>query len=255
MDQPKTKISFTVSKAKASGLTTINTFSAAPKHQLGTDAVSTPQPCKDVSPHESVVGSLKLSIPSSSPVRPENPKIRPPKTNSQDKDSHNMVEPPAKRVKRTDSSAMWERNSSRSNEVENKSRPTDASAREKRDEKDRHYTRDERHHRSRSRDRSRDRPEKRRERSRSRDIERERDREKVRDRDRNRERDRDRDAARKKSRSRERDGGRHKNGDRGDDRDKRDRKRSRSRERHRSRRGNQMSSLSIHAISVAKFAR
>lgn len=271
MDRAKTKISFSVSKStgkkgKKGQKGTASGLSVAPRNRLEDHPVSPSQPSEHVSPHESIAGSLKPSTPPSSPAHTEPPKIRPssslpfpskqpgnsqtsqpPTTNKET--SHDMAEPPAKRVKRTDSSAMWERNASRSNEVENKPRPTDASVREKRDDKDRHHARDERHHRSRSRERSRDRVEKRRERSRSMDRDRDRDRERDRNRDRDRDRDRERDVGRKKSRSRERDGGRNKNGDRADDRDKRDRKRSRSRERHRSRRGDQFSSLSIYLVS------
>ena len=118
-----------------------------------------------------------------------------------------MAEPPAKRAKRTDSSTMWDRNSSRATDLEHKARTVNesGSTREKRDDRDRYYVREERRHRSRSKDRG----------------------EKRRDRSRSRERDRERN----------RDGGRHRKGDRGDDRDKKDRKRSTSRERHRSRRG------------------
>ena len=69
-----------------------------------------------------------------------------------------MAEPPAKRAKRTDSSTMWDRNSSRATDLQHK-------AREKRDDRDRHYGREEWRHRSRSKDRG----EKRRDRSRSRE--------------------------------------------------------------------------------------
>lgn len=159
------------------------------------------------------------------------------------KNRHEMAEPLAKRAKRTDSSAMWERNSARSADAEHKSRSTNEAGstrekrderekrgdrerpdeRDRRDERDRHYGRDGHHGRDdrRHRSRSRERAEKRRERSRSRE----------------RARDRDRDGRSKRSRSRDKDGGRHKNGDRGDDREKRDRRRSTSRDRHRSRRG------------------
>ena len=115
----------------------------------------------------------------------------------------NMAEPPAKRAKRTDSSAMWERNSSRPSDPDHRysaSKGT-TNGRERRDEKDRYQGREDVKRRSRSRDRG----EKRRDRSRSRD----------------------------------RDGGRYRKGERNRERDRRDRERSTSRERHRSRRGEQ----------------
>lgn len=122
-----------------------------------------------------------------------------------------MAEPPAKRTKRTDSSAMWDRNSTRAAEAEQKSKPNDdeRDKRDRRDDRSRHHGKDDRRHRSRSRD-----IDKRRERSRSRD----------------REKGRNKDSTRRRSRSRDR----HRTGD---DRDRRERKRSSSRDRHRSRRG------------------
>lgn len=116
---------------------------------------------------------------------------------------HTMAEPPAKRAKRTDSSAMWDRN---------ERPPRDAPARDrkdKRDDRDRTNGHDDRHRRSRSRD-------KRRERSRSRERERDGGRDR-RDRDRRGERGgrdvrdrkgRDRTRSRSRSRSRERRGAR-----------------------------------------------
>lgn len=248
MDRSKIQFSFESSKGKASGLTDNDNCSSTLEHQLENHAASTSKASDKVSLHESTNDLLKSSL-SSSTTHPENPKpnLKLKKQSSSlhisleqrgtshastslkknQKESHNMGEPPAKRVKRTDSSAMWEHNTSRSNDIENKPRPTsDTIARERPDNKNRRHAREERHHKSRSRDRT----EKRRERSRS--------RERERDRDRKRDRDRERDGGRKKSRSREREGGKHRNGDRGDDRVKKDRKRSRSRERQRSRRGN-----------------
>lgn len=150
-----------------------------------------------------------------------------------------MTEPPAKRAKRTDSSAMWDRNSpgprddsgreprgGRHNEREGANRGgrrdvvkdtrDDARSRldaPRREGRERDHGRDtERRHRSRSRDR-RDR---RQDRSRSRDGRGPRHKDEQR-RDRSQDRDRHRD---------------------GDGRDRRDRERDRSRDRHRTRRGN-----------------
>lgn len=182
--------------------------------------------------------NLRADHESSSPSLPQQSKIL--KASKSTKKGHKMAEPPAKRAKRTDSSAMWDRNSKRSTDSEHKPRSTNEAGgvrekrgdrerpdeKERRDERDRHHGRDDRRHRSRSRDRT----EKRRERSRSRE----------------RERDRDRAGRSKRSRSRDRDGGKHKSGERGEDRDKRDRRRSTSRERHRSRRGLYILCHSIH---------
>lgn len=126
------------------------------------------------------------------------------------RESKTMTEPPAKRAKRTDSSAMWDRNERPSRPPVDRDMKDAASGRDRREDRDRDrergHGRDDRRHRSRSRDRI----EKRRERS----------------------------------RSRENDGGRYRNGDKGresrearDGRDRRDRERSTSKERHRSRRG------------------
>ena len=114
-----------------------------------------------------------------------------------------MAEPPAKRIKRTDSSAMWDRNSrsSRPADSDQKARSSKdtISTRDKRDDRERYHGREDRRHRSRSRDRN--------------------------------------DRRRDPSRSRDRDGGRHRDGERGAKQDRRERDRSISRERHRSRRG------------------
>lgn len=174
------------------------------------------------------------------------------------KGTDQMAEPPKKRAKRTDSSAMWEQNSFRSTDPDHKSRAKEEviDRKDRRDDRDRQHGRDDRRRRSRSKERV----EKRRDRSRSRNREKERDRERDKERDKEmdrekgrerdrekgrergreseREKDKNKDAVRGKSRSRERDSGRYRNGDRGDDREKRDRKRSTSRERHRPRRGN-----------------
>ena len=133
------------------------------------------------------------------------------------KSLHTMAEPPAKRTKRTDSSAMWDRNSARGTEAEPKSRSNEdmddrRDKRDRRDERNRQHGREDRRLRSRSRD-----VEKRRERSRSRE----------------KDKSGNKDSTRRRSRSRDR----YRNRDRSDDRDRRDRKRSTSRERHRSRRG------------------
>lgn len=128
--------------------------------------------------------------------------------------TYQMTEPPAKRAKRTDSSAMWERNTSRRSASPYQARPTNGNTdirdRNRRDDRERHHGRDDKRYRSRSRDR-------RRERSRSRDrVEKRRDR----------------------SYSRERDSRRHhRDGERNGGKDRRDREMSRSRERHRPRRG------------------
>lgn len=122
------------------------------------------------------------------------------------RESKNMAEPPAKRAKRTDSSAMWDRNERPPRPPLDRDTKDAASGRDRRDDRDRDRDRDrgqgrdDRRHRSRSRNRV----EKRRERS----------------------------------RSRERDGGRSRNGDKGrDGGNRKDRERSTSRERHRPRRG------------------
>lgn len=133
------------------------------------------------------------------------------------KSLHTMAEPPAKRTKRTDSSALWDRNSARGAEAEPKSRSNEdmddrRDKRDRRDERNRQHGREDRRHRSRSRD-----VEKRRERSRSRE----------------KDKSGNKDSTRRRSRSRDR----YRNRDRSDDRDRRDRKRSTSKERHRSRRG------------------
>ena len=115
--------------------------------------------------------------------------------------SLSMAEPPAKRAKRTDSSAMWERKSSRATESDHRysvAKET-SGGRDRREDRDRYHGREEGRRRSRSRDR----------------VEKRRD----------------------KSRSRERDNGRYRNGERGSDRDRRDQERTTSRERHRSWRG------------------
>ena len=122
--------------------------------------------------------------------------LRPP-----DSPTMSMTEPPAKRAKRTDSSAMWERNSSRAADTDHRygAAKEMSNGRDRRDHRDLNHRRDD----GRRSSRSRDRKEKRRDRSRSRD----------------------------------RDDGRYKNGERGGDRDRRNRERTTSRERHRSRRG------------------
>lgn len=134
------------------------------------------------------------------------------------RESRTMAEPPAKRAKRTDSSAMWDRNERPSRPPVDRDTKDAASGRdrpENRDgDRDRGQVRDDRRHRSRSRDRV----EKRRERS----------------------------------RSRARDGGRYRNGDKGrDGRDRRDRERTTSRERRRPRRGRSYGSsiVSIYCYS------
>ncbi|KAL8856767.1 MAG: hypothetical protein Q9178_006604 [Gyalolechia marmorata] len=135
------------------------------------------------------------------------------------KHSLDMAEPPAKRAKRTDSAAMWER-TSKPTDSRDKPRdtPAETKSKEGRDRKDdkRKHGREERARRSRSR---------------------------------SRERRRDRDGERRKDRSRseEKIGGRPVNGNhsppraregrRKRDDERRDRDRSASRERHRSRRG------------------
>ena len=123
-----------------------------------------------------------------------------------------MAEPPAKRAKRTDSSAMWERNSPRPTDAGHLPRSANGASgmREKRDDRERNHGRDDRRYRSRSKERRRDRT---------------------------RSRDRPEKPRRERSHSRERGGRRHKNGERDGARDRRDKERSRSREKHRSRRG------------------
>ena len=140
------------------------------------------------------------------------------------RESRTMAEPPAKRAKRTDSSAMWDRNERPSRPPADREMKDSATGRDRRGDRDRDrergYGRDDRRHRSRSRDRV----EKRRERS----------------------------------RSREHDGGRYRNGDKGresrearDGRDRRDRERSTSRERHRPRRGRSYGQSAAQYISNA----
>ncbi|MCJ1465057.1 hypothetical protein MMC07_003673 [Pseudocyphellaria aurata] len=253
MDRPK--ISFAVGKRKASGFdeqssisesiaSTSSETESAPLPKKDAVSKSTPS-IDDKLPLSSLQGSSRLTPspvllskkPSAGHATPSPPSQQSKTLNAPKsiKISHKMAEPPAKRAKRTDSSAMWERNSARTDTELKLSSTNDASStrqkreerekrgdrerldeRERRDERNRYLGRDDRRHRSRSRDRV----EKRRERSRSRE----------------RERDRDRGNRGKRSRSGDRDGGRHKNGDRGEDRDKRDRRRSTSRERNRSRR-------------------
>ena len=125
-----------------------------------------------------------------------------------------MTEPPAKRSKRTDSSAMWDRNSDSRRTADNgPSHHTNGitNGHDRREERDRRHDRDDRKYRSRSRDRRRDR---------SRSPERPSKR-------------------RDRSWSPERDSRRYKDGRRDGAREKRyeDRSRSRDRDRHRSRRG------------------
>lgn len=112
-----------------------------------------------------------------------------------------MAEPPAKRAKRTDSSAMWERNSSRPTESDHRYSVAKeiSNGRDRRNDRDRYHGRED----GRRRSRSRDREEKRRDRIRLREM----------------------------------DSGRYRDGDRGSERDRRDRERTTSRERHRTRRG------------------
>lgn len=148
-----------------------------------------------------------------------------------------MVEPPAKRAKRTDSAAMWERNS-KSTDTRDKPREPPRESKNipepnkgKREDRERHYGRDDRNRKSRSRSRERV-------------------------------RDRDRDRRRERSRSRDRDGKRYMNGDRSRSRDwdkrrrrdgeKRERDRSVSRDRHRARRGESGNSfwMSTWAVSL-----
>ena len=231
----RSKISFAVGggKKQATGLE----FSATENEETPGDrpvieAESSVKPSdNNIPPGECFTETPKPSNSTSSDVRSKPPRSEQPETSKArrprkpKKRDSDMAEPPAKRAKRTDSSAMWERSSSRPADVEHhKGRSTNESGttREKRDNRDRYHGRDERRHRSRSRDRA----EKWRERSRSRDRER-------------------RDGGKKRSGSWDRDGGRHRNGDRGDEREKRDRKRSTSRERHRSRRG-----ISSHLPSI-----
>ncbi|MCJ1299636.1 hypothetical protein MMC08_002428, partial [Hypocenomyce scalaris] len=118
-----------------------------------------------------------------------------------------MAEPPAKRAKRTDSSAMWDRNERPSKPPTDREMKDAVGGRDRREDRDRDrdraHVRDDRRYRSRSRDRA----EKRRERSRSREHE---------------------------------GGRRYRNGDKGHDgtdrRDRRDHERTTSRDRHRPRR-------------------
>ena len=123
-----------------------------------------------------------------------------------------MTEPPAKRAKRTDSSAMWERNSPRPIDGSLQARATNgtSSIREKREDRDRHHGRDDRRHRSRSKERRRDR---------------------------SRSKDRPEKPRKERSYSQERGARRHKDAEQDGIRDRRDKERNRSREKHRSRRG------------------
>ncbi|KAL8725767.1 MAG: hypothetical protein Q9166_007167 [cf. Caloplaca sp. 2 TL-2023] len=141
--------------------------------------------------------------------------------NQSRKHASKMAEPPAKRAKRTDSAAMWDRNSKPTDTRDKPQEPPAESRRkenrERKDDKDRKHGRDGRDRRSRSRSRER-----------------------VRD------RDHEREGRRQRSTSRDRGGGRHVNGDRSRSRERdgkrrrdgerRDRDRSVSRDRHRSRR-------------------
>ena len=135
------------------------------------------------------------------------------------KHSPDMAEPPAKRAKRTDSAAMWER-TSKSTDSRDKPRdtPAETKSKEGRDWKDdkRKHGREERARRSRSR---------------SRERRRDRDGERRKDRSRSEERTGGRPVNGNHSPPRERDGKRRRDGER------RDRDRSVSRERHRSKRG------------------
>jgi len=101
-----------------------------------------------------------------------------------------MAEPPAKRARRTDSTAMWDRNERSSRPPTDREHDRDvkapAASRDRRDERDRRY-----------RSRSRERAEKRRERSRSRERDGERHREGDRGRDDRGARERDRPRPRK----------------------------------------------------------
>ena len=141
-----------------------------------------------------------------------------------------MDEPPAKRAKRTDSSAMWDKDDQSPRALERhtprKASKDPASRSDRRDDRPKVNGRDERRHRSRSRERIG----KRRERSRSRD----------RDVGRYRNGDRGRDVGERRERDKDRDRDRDRNGDRHRDRD-----RSTSRDRQRSRRGKLISILSM----------
>ena len=137
-----------------------------------------------------------------------------------------MAEPPAKRAKRTDSSAMWERSDTRRTTENGSSHTTNGTSNrgERRGDRDHRYDRDDQKYRSRSRDRRRDR-------TRSRDRE---------------ERRRD------KSYSPDRGGRRYKDKGRDGVRDRRYDERSRSRHRRRSRRG--WCTLPPLAIGSANFS-
>ncbi|CAL8584051.1 hypothetical protein XPA_009659 [Xanthoria parietina] len=146
--------------------------------------------------------------------------------------SVDMAEPPAKRAKRTDSAAMWER-TSKPTDTRDKPRdpPGDTKpkeGRDRRDDKARKHGREERPRRSRSR---------------SRERRRDRDGQRRKDRSRSEERRGGRLANGSYSPPRERDGKRRRDGER------RDRDRSLSRERHRARRG-KLSTL--HAQSLQR---
>ncbi|KAL8778204.1 MAG: hypothetical protein Q9213_007512 [Squamulea squamosa] len=135
------------------------------------------------------------------------------------KNSLDMAEPPAKRAKRTDSAAMWER-TSKSTDTRDKPRDPTADTKSKegcdrKDDKGRKHGREERTRRSRSR---------------SRDRRRDWDGERRKHRSRSGERKGGRPVNGNHSPPRERDGKRRRDGER------RDRDRSVSRERHRSRR-------------------
>ncbi|KAI4261154.1 MAG: hypothetical protein L6R42_003645 [Xanthoria sp. 1 TBL-2021] len=135
------------------------------------------------------------------------------------KHSLDMAEPPAKRAKRTDSAAMWERTSKPADTRDKPRDPpgdtTQKEGRDRRDDKGRKHGREERTRRSRSR---------------SRERRRDRDGERRKDRSRSEERKGGRLANGHHSPPRERDGKRRRGGER------EDRDRSVSRERHRSRR-------------------
>lgn len=138
------------------------------------------------------------------------------------KEFRQMAEPPAKRARRTDSAAMWDRTSKSSDTRDKPQDPPRGEkrrgdrSRERRDHRDRRSGRDEpsRPSRSYSRDRIPD-----------------RDRERRRERSRSRDQGASRHVNGDRSRSKDRDGKRRR------DRERRDRERSVSRERQRSKRG------------------
>jgi hypothetical protein len=154
-----------------------------------------------------------------------------------------MAEPPAKRAKRTDSAAMWDKNESTGeptppepSEDSRDSKRKDTERDNLSDGKDRRR-KDERRDEPRRRSRSRDRYQSRRERSRSRDRyqsrrERSRSRERLsKEKDRDRDRDRVRDVRRNRDRERDRER------DRDHRSSRRERERSQSPDRHRSTKG------------------